>query len=150
MAWRQGMGLRRVVVGTAAEPPQPHGLRVRRGHVRRPGRADGRLRLGRGGAGVPCVTSLLSVRLVQQLRRVRGRVTRRFAAGLLRSGGRGEPVDRGLSLLRRRTVVPGDRFGRPRRGFRFAGLNRNRDNVRYRSGVEVGVRSNESVSVTSD
>lgn len=124
MAWRQFVGLRRVVVGTAAEPPQPHGLRLRSGHVRRPRRADGRLRLGRDGAGVPCLTSLLlPVRLVQRLRRVR--VARRPAAGLLRSG-RGEPVDlrtRGPRLSRRRTVVAGNRFGRLRRGLRLVGLN---------------------------
>lgn len=46
------MGLRRVI-GTTAEPPEPFGLRVRLRHVCRTGRTDGRLRLGRRGAGVP-------------------------------------------------------------------------------------------------
>jgi len=46
------MGLR-CVVGTEREPPKPFRLRVRSGHERRPGRIDGRLRLGRRGARVP-------------------------------------------------------------------------------------------------
>lgn len=46
------MGLR-CVVGTVPEPPKPFWLRLRSRHQSSPGRIDGRLRLGRGGAGVP-------------------------------------------------------------------------------------------------
>lgn len=141
------MGLRRVV-GAAVESPKPYRLRLWPRHVRWPRRSDGRLRLGRGGANVPYLRSprpgrppsdvlslLLLVRLVQQGRAGRRVIPRGLAAGglLLRSGRRRhrESVNgrQGLDLLRHRTVITGNRFGRLRRGFRFAGLKGSTDST---------------------
>lgn len=140
------MGLR-CVVGTESEPPKPFRLRVRSGHERRPGRIDGRLRLGRRGSRVPglrssddddraavrplrphiiCIFCLLVVSLVDDWRRVGRRCCVAQSAGFVTGlrPGCSESVcgRRLLDLLRWTAVITGDRVGRLRGGLGFASL----------------------------